>query len=127
MTALSLALDIEWLVLVVVFIVVVVVWIRLEWYGWYVGVVPILLQSIETLLKFCNTLRFRNTYSIFYEICNTYCNTLEILQYLLQYFRYLEIFIAMLLKFFNSYCNIFEILQYFERVAILFAILVVIF
>ena len=42
-------------------------------------VVPIVLQSIAILLKlfniYCNTSKF----------CNKYCNTFDILQYLLQY------------------------------------------
>ena len=46
----------------------------------WAGVVPIVLQSIAILLKFCNI----------------FCNTFEILQYLLQYFRNFAIIIAIL-------------------------------
>ena len=41
------------------------------------GVVPIVLQSIAILLKFCNT--YCNTLRFY----NKYCNTFKVLQYLL--------------------------------------------
>ena len=81
------------------------------------GMVPIVLQNIEILLKFHNT--YYNTLRFF----NKYCNTFDILQYLLQYFRDFTIHIAIFLSFCRTYCNTFETLQYFECIAILFAMI----
>ena len=76
------------------------------------GVIPILLQSIAILLKFCNT------YCNALKFCNTYYNTFKVLQYLLQYFWNFAILITILWKYCNKYCNtltfcITKVLQYY--------------
>ena len=82
----------------------------------------------NSITKYCNSFEMLQYLLQYFEILQCiYCNSFEILQYLFQIFRDFAILIAILLRSCNTYCNTFEILQYFlqyfESVAIPFVIL----